>query len=858
LFHYYDTVANQANVLIPNATVTIYVAGTLTLAPLFIDDGLTAGPNPVFTNNLGVFNFFIADGRYDIAVTGPNISSFTQQNVEISDVTQAGPGTGDLPWQTDNFEVAELALANVPGTPPSGFMSVYSKLSPKHLFVKDDTGLETDLFTAVGSGAQPPLNSLQYDSAGSLAGSQFIYNPTDNSDVTCAAPCVSLTVSGRNSGILLESPSGNNFVNIAAEDTEDGANLVVQSSVTSPAFITTGQASFSYIGGNTPGGSCFDTTGSLGSSNPCAQGYVSYPSDIGTETLNGQDLLGFLSSPLLSKGPGQTIGTLANFVVNKPVAQTALGAYVPAVENTTNSYGLLVQDQGGFSTVETAAVKILPQTLPSAGTLYGIEALPGSGINLLSDGIDLSNEPFPPLPPLGRIRVYSNSTTGNLSCVTSTGANCLPVPSGGTGTVTSVGLNMPPQFLVSNSPVTTAGVLTATLTNEVPNTVFAGPGLNTIGGIFDGVVAGVSSAVATSISLTNTPTTAHDWAFFLSMADNNIGESSATTVTGTGTWNPVFLNNNQGVLYNQILSSAAPLTATATLPTATNWAAQMFFLALPPAVTPTIVQQHAVTGAVTPGSSVTFLSPTTPGNSILVVLLGAPSNPANTISSLVTDSQGNAYTPIAVEQNTFGAGEVVQSWLSAGTHGGTSATITWGKGSGNGVSGSLLIMELNNLAIPTGQPSFRFLQKGDVSSAGLLPIQSFSNAVLPINVNVLANTLTTVATQNITMPPVGGPWRAFVSYSMSVSTGSSGVGYAFWVNDGGTSFAGVVTGQSNGSSGGLTSASYGGYSTVTYSNGANITFTLATQGDHGYVVQAVPFIGSGPNSSFQIVIVSSN
>ncbi len=45
----------------------------------------------------------------------------------------------------------------------------------------------------------------------------------------------------------------------------------------------------------------------------------------------------------------------------------------------------------------------------------------------------------------------------------------------GGGTVTSVGLSMPAQFSVANSPVTTSGTLTVTWVNESANTVFAGP-----------------------------------------------------------------------------------------------------------------------------------------------------------------------------------------------------------------------------------------------------------------------------------------------------------------------------------------------------------------------------------------------
>ena len=46
---------------------------------------------------------------------------------------------------------------------------------------------------------------------------------------------------------------------------------------------------------------------------------------------------------------------------------------------------------------------------------------------------------------------------------------------GGSGTVTSVGLSLPPIFSVTGSPVTTAGTLSASLANQNANTVWAGP-----------------------------------------------------------------------------------------------------------------------------------------------------------------------------------------------------------------------------------------------------------------------------------------------------------------------------------------------------------------------------------------------
>jgi hypothetical protein len=51
----------------------------------------------------------------------------------------------------------------------------------------------------------------------------------------------------------------------------------------------------------------------------------------------------------------------------------------------------------------------------------------------------------------------------------------LPALPYGTGTVTSVGLSLPSIISVTNSPVTTSGTLTGTLTTQAVNSIFAGP-----------------------------------------------------------------------------------------------------------------------------------------------------------------------------------------------------------------------------------------------------------------------------------------------------------------------------------------------------------------------------------------------
>src|SRR5204863_3516945 len=118
---------------------------------------------------------------------------------------------------------------------------------------------------------------------------------------------------------------------------------------------------------------------------------------------------------------------------------------------------------------------------------------------------------------------------------------------------------------------------------------------------------------------------------------------------------------------------------------------------------------------------------------------------------------------------------------------------------------------------------------------------------------------TDVMTRTISMPSSGCPCRVLMSYSLYITTGSSGVGYSAWVNDGTNDMAGTNAGQSNGSSGALTSLSYSGYTTVTYSNSASVTFTLRTEGDHTYTVRKLSQVaGSAPASSFQVAATLSN
>ncbi len=64
------SILDADNSLVPlaDATVTVYDAGTTNLASIFSDDGVTSASNPLTTNEDGSFEFFAANGKYDVLV----------------------------------------------------------------------------------------------------------------------------------------------------------------------------------------------------------------------------------------------------------------------------------------------------------------------------------------------------------------------------------------------------------------------------------------------------------------------------------------------------------------------------------------------------------------------------------------------------------------------------------------------------------------------------------------------------------------------------------------------------------------------------------------------------------------------
>lgn len=440
-------------------------------------------------------------------------------------------------------------------------------------------------------------------------------------------------------------------------------------------------------------------------------------------------------------------------------------------------------------------------------------------------------------------------TTGG--CVQAGPGGHLTTPSGTAcgggsgGGITSVGLALPPQFSVSGSPVTpTTGVLSGSWQAQPSFYVFAGPALNSIGGVYDGTAATIGNSALST--LTDTPTTSHDWAF---VAAQSIGQAAAPTMPGG--WTKNFSAGNNGAVWNQVFNSNALISAPVTFATSANWAEILFMLRLPGG-SPTIVQSQSTTGAFTTSTN-TFVSNTTTGNSIIAIFCGIPSA---SMQASFADNQKNIYTLVGVAAN--GTNTICIAGMTSTILGGTTDPVTVTL---NGLSTTsfFLTMEVSNIAAPTAEPVFRALQPGDFpANISGPPIQVFNTASMGSDVGVTISTNTTILSQAVTMPSTGCPCRAAISYSLWTFTSSSGGTYSFWVNDGTNNMAPVTTAQSNGGNG-STSATYSGYSPGTYSNGAIITFTLlARSNGQTFTVKAAQGQGNGPNSNIQIAISTSN
>jgi hypothetical protein len=194
----------------------------------------------------------------------------------------------------------------------------------------------------------------------------------------------------------------------------------------------------------------------------------------------------------------------------------------------------------------------------TTGDLYDCNAgswnkVSGGGSGAFSGGLGTSYQDAggistPADPASGNARLFFNSGTSLLACITSSGANCMP--SGGAGTVTQVTSgNFSPLFDVSVANQTTTPAFSFSTINQSANTVYG----NCTGSTGAPAFCAITSSMLPTLSLTangqtctigsncnvNSGATAHTVAL-------NQGNGNALTGTNSGNAGQVLISNGAG------------------------------------------------------------------------------------------------------------------------------------------------------------------------------------------------------------------------------------------------------------------------------------------------------------------------
>jgi hypothetical protein len=82
------SILDADNSLVPlaDATVTVYDAGTTNLASIFSDNGVTSASNPLTVGDDGSFEFYAANGRYDLLVEKSPYKPHHEYDITLHDI----------------------------------------------------------------------------------------------------------------------------------------------------------------------------------------------------------------------------------------------------------------------------------------------------------------------------------------------------------------------------------------------------------------------------------------------------------------------------------------------------------------------------------------------------------------------------------------------------------------------------------------------------------------------------------------------------------------------------------------------------------------------------------------------------
>jgi hypothetical protein len=93
---YNNNVQTQFGAPASYASVAVVLHGTSTAATLYSTNGPNPTPltNPVTCDVNGNFGFYVADGHYDLVITGANLTAFTLSDILINDSSYGPDNVG--------------------------------------------------------------------------------------------------------------------------------------------------------------------------------------------------------------------------------------------------------------------------------------------------------------------------------------------------------------------------------------------------------------------------------------------------------------------------------------------------------------------------------------------------------------------------------------------------------------------------------------------------------------------------------------------------------------------------------------------------------------------------------------------
>lgn len=100
---YINSVADSTGAPVANASVQVNIQSSGLAATIYSDNGLTPTPNPLATDTNGSFSFYAADNRYQLVISGSNITTQTVADILLvdplpSDLSTSLPGSSGQLW----------------------------------------------------------------------------------------------------------------------------------------------------------------------------------------------------------------------------------------------------------------------------------------------------------------------------------------------------------------------------------------------------------------------------------------------------------------------------------------------------------------------------------------------------------------------------------------------------------------------------------------------------------------------------------------------------------------------------------------------------------------------------------------